>query len=417
MGFELLKEIVENPIPFAHALGMTKLTEQLHKDWIKTMFSLSSNGTLQAHRGSYKTTCLRVAIDLRMIAKPESNLILQRKSDGDVKDMINAVSKDLKSDICMNLMNDIYGEFPKFVADNNSEIELSTYRGVMGRQLIGLGIGSSITGKHGYVVTDDIVTLKDRISAAERERTKSQVMELVNIASEENMHVYNCGTPWHKDDAFTLMPDPLKYTWKDTGIISPGRAEEIRASMSPSLFAANYDLKHIADGDILFKEPKYGKFPEGLKCYAHIDAAFGGADATALTIMGIDGDKYYTCGWKMGGHIENHYVEIISKLERFCVLVCHLENNADKGFVKRDLEKRTHIIFDDYHEKMNKYYKITTYGKNAWNNAIIDIDESDQEYIGEIMDFNENSAHDDCPDSFSSLAREYCDGYAPIGRW
>jgi hypothetical protein len=178
MGIELLKKIIDNPIPFAHSLGLTKLNEELHKDWIKSMFFMDSNQTLQAHRGAYKSTCLRVAIDLRIIAKPHQNTILQRKSDGDVKDLINAVSKDLKSDIAMNLLKDIYGVFPKFTADNNSEIELDIYRGAMGRQLLGLGIGSSITGKHGHVFTDDIITLKDRLSGAERERTKSQYQEL-----------------------------------------------------------------------------------------------------------------------------------------------------------------------------------------------------------------------------------------------
>jgi hypothetical protein len=406
MSIDLLKSIIENPIPYANALGLTKLNEDLHGGWIKEMFHLRKHDTIQGHRGSYKSTCLRVAIGLRMIAKPEENLILQRKSDGDVKDLINAVSKDLKSDICMSLIKGIYGVYPRFIADNNSEIELSTYKGVMGRQLLGLGIGSSITGKHGHVITDDIITLKDRLSSAERERTKAQYMELVNIASEEGQNIFNTGTPWHKDDAFSIMPQARTWTVYETGIIKPEEIQIRKDMMSSSLFAANYELKHISDGDLLFPEPKYGKFPIGAKAYAQIDAAYGGEDATALTIMAEVDKNLHTVGWRMEGHIEKHYQEIVSRLERFQVLECDLENNADKGFLKKELEKRCHIKFNGYHEKMNKYYKISTFGKSAWNRVIMDLDESDHKYICEIIDFNENAKHDDSPDSFASLVRK-----------
>ncbi len=277
-GIDLIQRITDNPIPFAHTLGYTKLTEDLHKEWIQRMFTLNKNGTLQAHRGSYKTTCLIIAIVLRIIAKPTENLIFLRKSQEDVKDVLNAVSKAIQNDVVQNLIKDIYHEYPKTVIDNSTEIELNTYRGTMGRQVLGIGLNSSITGKHGSVITDDIVTLKDRVSAAHREQTKNQYQELINIASEENHFIFNTGTPWHKDDAFKLMPKPQIHTVYETGIISPEEIQYRKDSMSPSLFAANYELKHISDGDVLFSEPKYGSFPVGAKAFAQIDAAYGGEE-------------------------------------------------------------------------------------------------------------------------------------------
>ncbi len=92
-------------------------------------------------------------------------------------------------------------------------------------------------------------------------------------------------------------------------------------------------------------------------------------------------------------------------MERFQVIGCALENNADKGFLKKELANRTDVQLTGYHEKMNKYYKISTYGKSVWNRVILDIEQSDYEYISEIMDFNENASHDDAPDSFASLVR------------
>lgn len=405
MSLDRLKQIIDNPIPFSHVLGYTKLREDIHKDWIKTMFALKQNGTLQAHRGSYKTTCLIIALTLWVIAKPKENIIFLRKSQEDVKDVLKAVSKNMQNPVVMELIKDIYGKYPTFIIDNATEFELSTYKGTMGRQILGLGLKSSITGKHGSVITDDIITLKDRISTAEREQTKNQYMELINIASEEEQHIYNTGTPWHKDDAFSLMPKPSIHTVYETGIIRPEIIQERKDSMTPSLFAANYELKHISDGDVLFTEPKYGAFPVGAKAWAHIDAAYGGADRSSLTIIAEVDNWLHTLGWMFQGHIDKHYTKIISRLERYQVHGCALENNADKGFLKKELSKMTDIPFTGYHEKMNKYYKISTYGKSVWNRVILDLDNSDLDYISEIMDFNENSAHDDAPDDFASLVR------------
>lgn len=405
MSIELLESIIENPVPFAHALGYTKLNEELHKEWIRTMFFLEEDGTLQAHRGSYKTTCLIIALALRIIAKPFENTILLRKSRDDVNEVINAVSKVLHSEIVMSLIKGIYDLTPTFTADSGTEIELSIYKGAMGRQLLGLGLKSSITGKHGSVITDDIVTVKDRVSEAHRKETKNTFLELINIASESHHRIFNCGTPWHKDDAFSLMPKPVKYTVNDTGIKSTEEIKAIKESMPSSLYAANYELKHIADGDILFPEPKYGAFPIGSSSYAHIDAAYGGDDRTALTIISENGDTLNMIGWMMEGHIENHYKQIVSKMERY---QCHgydCENNADKGFLRKDLSKLTRIPGSGYHEKMNKYYKISTYGKARWKDVVFDLEHGDPEYIDEIMEYNENAGHDDAPDSFASLVK------------
>ena len=401
----LFDKVIEDPIPYAHMLGLTKLNDDIHKKWIRRAFFMDKHETTQAHRGSYKSTCVRVGLGLRMIGKPFENTILMRKTDPDVKDIITGISRDLKSDAAQGLMYDIYGRYPKFLADSYSELELDVYCGVMGRQLIGLGLNTSITGKHGSVMTDDIITLKDRLSGAERERTKSQYQELINIASEKNQYIQNWGTPWHRDDAFSIMPKPEITTVYQSGIIPEEEIAARKSAMTSSLFAANYELKHVSDEDLLFKEPEYGAFPIGIKCYAQIDAGYGGSDGTAMTIIGEENGKLHTVGWLMQGHVDTHYNEIISRLERFQVLRCACEDNADKGYLRKELAKRTNIGFYGYHESTNKYYKISSYGKGAWKRSIIDMDNSDLEYISQIMDYNENAEHDDAPDSFSSLVR------------
>ena len=345
MSLDLFRSIIENPIPYAHKLGLKKLNGDLHRDWIRKVFFLGytpkddeikGNQTTQGHRGSYKTSCVRVGLGLRMIGLPFANTILQRKADGDVKDVIVAISRDLQRPISMEIMKEIYGVYPKVTTDSYSELELSTYCGVMGRQLLGLGIGSSITGKHGPVLTDDTITLKDRISSAERKRTGYAIQELINIASEEEQYIQNWGTPWHKEDGFSLLPTPEKHSVYDTGILSPEQIKIRKDGMSPSLFAANYELKHIADGDALFPEPKYGAFPVGAKAYGHIDAAYGGSDGTSVTVIAEVAGDLHLIGRRYEGHVDKHYTSIIAVLEGNQVHDTALENNADKGYLKKE---------------------------------------------------------------------------------
>ena len=53
---------------------------------------------------------------------------------------------------------------------------------------------------------------------------------------------------------------------------------------------------------------------------------------------------------------------------------------------------------------MNKYVKISTYLRKNWKN-ITWLDETDPEYINEILDYSEFADHDDSPDSAASLLR------------
>ena len=59
-----------------------------------------------------------------------------------------------------------------------------------------------------------------RLSQAERERTKLAYMELQNIKNRGGRFI-NTGTPWHKDDAFSIMPKPKRFDCYSTGIYTP----------------------------------------------------------------------------------------------------------------------------------------------------------------------------------------------------
>ena len=52
------------------------------------MINGTEDYTLQVHRGSYKSSCLAVAIALLMILRPNRNIIFLRKTDKDVAEML-----------------------------------------------------------------------------------------------------------------------------------------------------------------------------------------------------------------------------------------------------------------------------------------------------------------------------------------
>lgn len=294
--------------------------------------------TLQAHRGSYKTTCLCIALALMLIKYRDKNIIFLRKTDSDVTEVIKNVQRILLHPVMQAMFRALTGSELAVDRCTASEINTSVYSAPRGSaQLLGIGIGGSLTGKHAdIIITDDIVNLKDRVSHAERERTKAIYMELQNIRNPGG-RIINTGTPWHKEDCFSIMPEAIRYDCYQTGMLGKEKLESLRRSMSHSLFAANYELKHIAAENALFAElPK--TITDASLLYdgvAHVDAAFGGEDYTALTIGKRQGDKLYLYGRLWGKHIDRCRGEIIAECLRLRAAPIYCETNGDKGYLAK----------------------------------------------------------------------------------
>jgi predicted phage terminase large subunit-like protein len=397
----------KKPVKFAHMLGFTKMRE-FHNIWIRQMLKSKDDRTLEASRGTYKTTCVSIALALIIILLPNKRTMFMRKTDNDVKEVIRQVQNILQDPHTRYLVQIIYGVELRLTVQSATEISTNLTTDIKGTsQLVGMGIGASLTGKHfDYIFTDDIINIQDRISKAERDRTKLIYQELQNIKNRGG-RIYNTLTPWHKDDASTLMPNIEKwdcYRKEIREILTAEELAEIKEKMLPSLFAANYELRHIASEDVIFTSPVIGGDPamceQGM---AHTDAAFGGEDYTAFTVMHKYGGKYYVYGRLWRKHVAECYNDIKAAYDRFMCAKMPIEDNGDKGFTARDL-KQLGIRAVTYHENMNKYLKITTYLKAIWNDIVF-VDGTDEEYINQICDYNMDAEHDDAPDSCSSLAR------------
>jgi hypothetical protein len=277
------------------------------------------------------------------------------------------------------------------------------------------GIDGSLTGDHfDKIIVDDIVTVKDKLSRAERERTKEMTHEIAANIIDPGKGSTWIGTPWHREDAWGEINEfceIAKYPLSKYNFIGKGEAERRKKLTTPFLFAINNELELGKDESLLFSDPIYSKgWDFSVKnVIAHIDAAFDGDHYCSMTIMAPlsgkgDDTVYQAVGFTYPGHIEDWY----GKIEEFCakyrVKYIYEETNADKGMSAKALTARR-LRVKSYSENQNKHLKISTNLYRFWK-RILWAPESDDEYMLQVTDYKEGSEPDDAPDSVASLLRE-----------
>ena len=112
--------------------------------------------------------------------------------------------------------------------------------------------------------------------------------------------------------------------------------------MAPSLFAANYELRHIAAENALFTDaPRFTQDANLLRDgIAHIDAAYGGEDYTAFTCGKKVKDKLYLYGRIWHNHVDTALDKCVSEAKRMACGPILCEDNGDKGFLAKEIMKQ-----------------------------------------------------------------------------
>lgn len=393
-----------HPYKIGIKVGFDKLTE-LHNEWMVDMINGTEDATLQAHRGSYKTTSVSIALAIIMVLNPNLKICFIRSTEKDTREIIKQTANILRSEIFSLIVRELY-DVDLVVEATTSTVNTNLSDDPRGtNQLVGRGCGGAITGQHyDRIFTDDIVTFSDRVSEAAREATKRFYMELQNIKNVGG-RIYNTGTPWHKEDCFSIMPAPKKYDCYHTKMLSDDMIKVLKQSMSHSLFAANYELRHVASEDVLFPDPVLGADRSlAEQGYSQVDAAYYGEDFTALTICNIHDGKFYVYGKIWRKHVDDCMDEIVFLHNQFMCGKMFMELNADKGYVAKQFRNRG-IKVSTYHEGQNKYVKISTHLKFEWVNVVF-CEGTDEKYIEQICDYTEDAEHDDAPDSLASMIRK-----------
>lgn len=396
----LLKAKPEN---YLYMMGFTRKSEAYHR-WMLEMVFGKDDHAIQAFRGSGKTTCVSASLAMLMFLYPNLRIAFMRKTDSDVREVVAQVKRMLETPETKAITSMIWGHQIRLTKDSQNELSTNLTNDPRGSsQLTGMGINGSLTGKHYDVIfTDDIINLKDRTSRAEREHTKAVYMELQNIKNRGG-RIFNTLTPWHVDDASTLMPEAEKWDYRSMPeVFTEEDAEAIKPRMTPSLWAANYELRHIPSDDVIFTDPQRGAPLEMVQQgECQVDAAYYGEDYTAFSAMNIHDGKMYVYGRMWRKHVEDCMDAICADVGRLMLGRMYMENNADKGYSAKEFRKRgLHVA--GYAEKMNKHVKIVTYLKTAWPDVVF-CEGTDEEYINQICDYTEDAEHDDAADSLAAL--------------
>lgn len=196
------------------------------------------------------------------------------------------------------------------------------------------------------------------------------------------------------------------YTLDDNPKLDEAVKKRMKRDFSGTVFYQRYilGLWAASEGALFTTMPEYCNQTEKLRDgIAHVDAAYGGEDYTALTCAKRDGDTLYLYGRLWRKHVDTLMDALQSETERLMCAPIYCETNGDKGYLARELRRRNMAV-RAYPEKMNKYLKISTYLKKWWGNIVF-LEGTDRDYIAQIMDYTEAAEHDDAPDSAACCCR------------
>jgi hypothetical protein len=244
------------------------------------------------------------------------------------------------------------------------------------------------------------------VSRAERESTKEYLREILTNIVDPGKQVCVIGTPWHRDDAWSILPTPRKYDVDATGILTAEELAEKRSTTTSSLFSANYLLKHEAAEDLTFTDPQYDAWDHMADriCF-HVDAKFKGNHTAAVTVMGKRKDgRLQAVGFVFHENVKEKIDWIVETVRKFRAKIGYVEENPDKGYTA-DLLSAKKMPMKSYHESMNKDIKIQTHLKGQWKN-ILWAPETEDEYMLQVTEYREAQEPNDAPDSAASLIRE-----------
>jgi len=414
----LATNLIDQPHLLGHLLGYDRL-KTIHSDWIKYVWGTTDDVNLQAHRGSYKTTAITiVGMIWYHLFNPEDRILLSRKNYKGACNTIVEMIGHYRRPVMREIYRRLWGiENFKLPTARKERIVLPTkQRSSKEGSVDASGIDTSVTGLHyERQIDDDVVAREDKESKAARLATIAYYHEQQNLRNPGGC-VDVIGTPWHKNDLWSILEGIMKFPLGTPGMNIPGFTEayirKLERALTAQLMACNYHLIHIAESDRIFPDPVKGDWPKELQPRAYLDPAFGGENTTALTMIGNYRRQWYARGWVWPMDVTQLYQKIVNMLEQYKNGTLYVEDNADKGASARDLAQKWPAV-ERRTESMNKHTRIVTFAKQHFHKLIWAHD-TQTEYMSQIIDYAEGEEPDDAPDSLAGMIRELAIGDADI---
>ena len=203
----LLNRIKNEGHKVAHLVGFEKFNE-LHAKWLHNMFKNDDIYVLKASRGSFKSSVLTLYIALVILCQPNKTMIFMRKTDNDVKEIVEKVSKILQTPQFQAFSQILYGHGYTLTKNTAFEINTTLKTDLGGKsQLIALGSSGSLTGKHSdYIIVDDLCFVGgtkiatpfgskniEDIKVGDLVLTPIGYKKVINTSNHEDEVITNCG--------------------------------------------------------------------------------------------------------------------------------------------------------------------------------------------------------------------------------
>ncbi len=142
-----------HPAAVGRMVGFRDLTDDLHGRWMQRILYGEGDYTLQAHRLSYKSSCLSVALAMWCVLHHGDNALFMRKTDADTVESIAQAKKVAENEAFRHMASVLMGQQVTLAKSTGNALTVSTYDSPRGAdQLLGCGIGGSLTGKHADLI-------------------------------------------------------------------------------------------------------------------------------------------------------------------------------------------------------------------------------------------------------------------------
>ena len=418
----LIDEWISEPYKFGHLLGYTKLRPS-HNQWILFFLKAKNLEVLQAHRGSYKTTCGIVAMTLLFLINPDMRLLIVRKNNTLASDILKVLQRIFTLNPFVRLFMQSRFGIDSAISKNwgSERTQFAFKKKVTPEPSITIaGIGVAITGAHyDYIWLDDIVTIDDRYSAAARRATIQYFNETDNLVDPTGTRMLT-STPWHEEDLHSTLPPELyvghKFAIGEVEMPAEDLAAlwERKSRLPYAEWCANYELKHVEDKDTLgaFLSVPIWDCQYSL---AFIDPSFSDrrdTDSTAVAIAGVSKELIIFTGMlfpKSIADIETRK-QMLDFLDKYKPVETVLEsqlapssNVFSLDVMKQDEIKYGHSIKNLWsikHQTRNKHERISTI-ISANKERMRILEGTQQSFSIELSRYYKNAEHDDAPDSLA----------------
>ncbi len=315
-----------------------------------------------------------------------------------------------------------YQQIFPHVSMNPAFRSMAEWETLSGGSVIGAGVDGPLTGRRANIaiIDDPIKDYAEAISETMQERVWDWYRSTLLTRLYAKGTVVLIQTRWSTNDLAGKLLETEGEKWEVLRLPAISEAGEPlwpeeftiedylerKRTLGIKQFGAIYQQEPVDIQEKLFTEPKLEECPEGIKLYAYLDPALGGSDYSALTVGGVETKNGITKIFiRAAGLWRVQLDEMYSKVEQMCrmhkVSVLYVESNQAQKAIALEFTKRS-LGVKEVHNTQNKYLRIMNAVKLNWDKIRFGAGVPG-DYMKQILNYTELSAHDDAPDSLAGL--------------